>query len=270
RIQAGSSSAIATAGGFHQQPRAGGGGRLKLYPELSAMAAKALTTEAIALTEKKVDMSLDDIIKMSKKNVQKGNRPPRVSNKSQGFQKVVAAQRNSSKVQRFMDSRSSVRQGVLARRRTNFRVNQFPLTTEVARKAVVAPSRNRVANWNKPSNELLPGAELQLQLSRGMSKAHIMGSRHLSSSDKAVGLKFVDGMVVFCACNVQESAMKPRPQTLDARFASMKQQRMRVMNQQMVRGTRSVNPQRRRGQQQPQRGRGGGFPVGAGRRLGNF
>lgn len=46
-------------------------------------------------------------------------------------------------------------QGALAKRRSNFQGNQFPVATEVARKAVTAPlnskipNRNRVANWNK-------------------------------------------------------------------------------------------------------------------------
>ncbi|RYR10410.1 hypothetical protein Ahy_B05g078866 [Arachis hypogaea] len=41
------------------------------------MAAKPLTTEAIALTEKKMDMTLDDIIKMSKnKKTRKQRRVP--------------------------------------------------------------------------------------------------------------------------------------------------------------------------------------------------
>lgn len=46
-------------------------------------------------------------------------------------------------------------QGFLAQRRSNFQGNQFPLATEVARKAPAAPlrnrafGRNRMANWNK-------------------------------------------------------------------------------------------------------------------------
>jgi hypothetical protein len=46
-------------------------------------------------------------------------------------------------------------QGELAKRRSNFQGNQFPLATEVARKAVAAPlhygvnNRNKMANWNK-------------------------------------------------------------------------------------------------------------------------
>ncbi|KAK7406051.1 hypothetical protein VNO78_07667 [Psophocarpus tetragonolobus] len=116
------------------------------------MATKPLTTEAIALTEKKMDMTLDDIIKMSK-NTQ-NRKKKRVLNKSQKFSNNFT-QDKSSKVQRYMESRSSLRQGALARRRSNFQGNQFPVAVEVARKAASAPlfnrvpNRNRVANWNK-------------------------------------------------------------------------------------------------------------------------
>ncbi|KHN25647.1 hypothetical protein glysoja_018221 [Glycine soja] len=118
------------------------------------MATKPLTTEAIALTEKKMDMTLDDIIKMSKNT--KNKKPRRVLNKSQKFSNNFT-QDKSAKVQRYMESRSSLRQGALAKRRSNFQGNQFPAAVEVARKAVTAPlhnrvpNRNRVANWNKTS-----------------------------------------------------------------------------------------------------------------------
>ncbi|KAG8375112.1 hypothetical protein BUALT_Bualt10G0066400 [Buddleja alternifolia] len=103
------------------------------------MATKPLTSEAIAITEKKMDMSLDDIIKISKTNVMKPKNQ-RVSNRGK---KIVSnvAQDKSSKVQRFMDTRSSLRQG-----------NQFPLSTEAARKAAGAPIRNRTFNRSMQFN----------------------------------------------------------------------------------------------------------------------
>lgn len=113
------------------------------------MATKPLTTEAIALTEKKMDMTLDDIIKMSKKNPMKGKRPQRPPIKSQGFQNGNASHGNT-RMQRFIDSRSSIRQGVLAKRRSNFHSDKFPITTEVARKAAVMPVSNRRINRNGP------------------------------------------------------------------------------------------------------------------------
>uniref|UniRef100_A0A2N9FEZ7 Uncharacterized protein n=1 Tax=Fagus sylvatica TaxID=28930 RepID=A0A2N9FEZ7_FAGSY len=120
------------------------------------MATKPLTTEAIALTEKKMDMALEDIIKMSKNPKSKIKNQQRVPNKNEKFPNNLA-QDKSMKVRRFMDTRSSFRQGVLAQRRSHFQGNQFPLATEAARKAASAPlrnrafSRNRLANWNKTS-----------------------------------------------------------------------------------------------------------------------
>ncbi|CAI8596072.1 unnamed protein product [Vicia faba] len=118
------------------------------------MVAKPLITELVALTEKKMDMTLDDIIKMSK-NPKFTTKQTRVSNKSKKFTNSFAQDR-SFKARRYMESRSSLRQGVLAKRRSNFQGNQFPLATEVARRVVAAPlhyggaNRNKMANWNKP------------------------------------------------------------------------------------------------------------------------
>ncbi|KAF8412115.1 hypothetical protein HHK36_000071 [Tetracentron sinense] len=119
------------------------------------MAAKPLTSEAIANTEKKMDMTLDDIIKMSKNSTSQAKKQ-RVLNKNQKFLNGGTAQGNSSKLRRFMDSRSSLRQGILVQRRSSFQGNSFPVATEVSRKAAAAPVRNRtlnrdrVVNWNKP------------------------------------------------------------------------------------------------------------------------
>ncbi|MBA0559448.1 hypothetical protein Golob_016410, partial [Gossypium lobatum] len=119
------------------------------------MAAKPLTSEAIALTEKKMDMTLDDIIKLSKTSSNKTKKQRRVLNKGQKpFNN--AAKAKALKVRQYMDSRSSVRQGFLAQRRSNIPGNQFPLAAEAARRASVAPVRIknvngvRVANLNKP------------------------------------------------------------------------------------------------------------------------
>ncbi|KAG6409810.1 hypothetical protein SASPL_127852 [Salvia splendens] len=114
------------------------------------MAAKPLTDEAIALTEKKMDMALDDIIKMSKTNSVKPKKQ-RVSNRGQ---KLVsnAGQDRFVKGRNFLDTRSSLRQGALARRRSNFQGNQFLASSEAARKAAVAPIRNRDFNQRRTFN----------------------------------------------------------------------------------------------------------------------
>ncbi|KAK4435481.1 Nucleoside diphosphate kinase, chloroplastic [Sesamum alatum] len=173
------------------------------------MAAKPLTTEAIALTEKKMDMTLDDIIKMSKTN---GAKPKnqRVSNRGQKFVNN-AAQDKFSKARRFMDTRSSLRQGALARRRSNFQGNQFPLATEAARKAAVAPIRNRAFNRSKPFNVNKPRAG-----SSTVQKVAANGG----------------GFTVKKQPQQANVGPKQKPQTLDSLFANMKEQRMRVLSQQ--------------------------------------
>ncbi|GJU43018.1 hypothetical protein Tco_1200284 [Tanacetum coccineum] len=127
------------------------------------MATKPLTPAAIAMTEKKMDMSLDDIIKMSKNGtVANKAKQQRIPNKNQKFTNNVA-QDKSMKLRRFMDSRSSVRQGALAQRRSNFQGNQFPLTTQAARKAAVAPIRNRNFHQNQATTSYKPSVDLRLE-----------------------------------------------------------------------------------------------------------
>ncbi|OVA11327.1 hypothetical protein BVC80_9007g35 [Macleaya cordata] len=120
-----------------------------------SMDIKPLTSEQIALNEKKMSITLDDIIKMSKRTTSKP-RKPRASNKSQKFPYSGPAQKNSSNVKRFMVSRSSFRQGVLGQRRSNFENNQFHSVTAIARYSAPAPIRsrhlirNRMVHLSKP------------------------------------------------------------------------------------------------------------------------
>ncbi|CAJ1927286.1 unnamed protein product [Sphenostylis stenocarpa] len=178
------------------------------------MAAKPLTTEAIALTEKKMDMTLDDIIKMSKNT--KNKKPRRVPNKNQKFSNNFA-QDKSAKVQRYMESRSSLRQGAIAKRRSNFQGNQYPAAVEVARRAATAPLRNRVpnrnvvANWNKTRFRVPVGQR------RGVNGG-FAAKQPIPSPQKQQ--ENVDVMP------------KQKPQTLDSLFANMKEQRMRVLSMQ--------------------------------------
>ncbi|KAJ9706190.1 hypothetical protein PVL29_001644 [Vitis rotundifolia] len=192
------------------------------------MAAKPLTSEAIALTEKKMDMTLDDIIKMSKSTTVK-DKKPRTPNKSQKFLSGIA-QDKSAKMRRFMDSRSSLRQGVLAQRRSNFQANQFPLANEVARKAAAVPirnrafNRNRMPNWNRPRvgalhrNVANGGFTVKYQ-----QQQHKQQQQHQHQQQQQQQQH-------------QHQQVKPvpkqRPQTLDSLFADMKEQRMRVSSRQ--------------------------------------
>lgn len=113
------------------------------------MADKPLTADMIALTEKKMDMSLDEIIKMSKKT--SSERSGRAPIKSRGtFGNNTSQRQGTSKLQQFVDSRSSIRQGVLAQRRSNFHGNQFSVTREVGTNALNRPTHSRAVNWSKP------------------------------------------------------------------------------------------------------------------------
>ncbi|XP_054824242.1 uncharacterized protein LOC129322166 isoform X2 [Prosopis cineraria] len=180
------------------------------------MAAKPLSTEAIALTEKKMDMTLDDIIRMSK-TTSKTKRQRRVPNKSQKFSNGLA-QDKSSKLRRFMESRSSVRQGVLAKRRSNFQENQFPVAAEIAQKAAVAPLRNRASNRSRVAN-------------RNKARFGVAaGQRRAASGNFAVKPRPSQQQQQ----QQQELNVMPkqRQQTLDSLFANMKEQRMRVQSRQ--------------------------------------
>ncbi|KAB2014140.1 hypothetical protein ERO13_D09G185000v2 [Gossypium hirsutum] len=181
------------------------------------MAAKPLTSEAIALTEKKMDMTLDDIIKMSKNTSNKSKKQPRIPNK---IQRPVsnAAKDKALKVRQYMDSRASVRQGVLAQRRSNFQGNRFPFVAEAARRAAVAPFRNRafnsrrVANLNKPRVGAPP---VQRRATNGGFTAKPQRQQQQLQQDQ------------------QENIVtKQRPKTLDSLFANMKEERLRVLSHQ--------------------------------------
>ncbi|XP_024170659.1 uncharacterized protein LOC112176805 [Rosa chinensis] len=201
-------------------------------------AGKPLTTEAIALTEKKMDMALDDIIKMAKV-APKGKKQRRVSNKSQTFLKGTA-QDKPTKLRRFMDTRSSLRQGVLAQRRSNFQGNQFPIATEAARKAAVVPLRNRAFNRNRvPNWKPRAGAPNQRR-----------------AGNVGFGTKLSPQQQPQQRQQQQENVVaNQRPQTLDLLFANMKEQRMRAQPPHQ----NNAVPQRNRGQPRLPWGRGGRF-----------
>ncbi|KAG2295448.1 hypothetical protein Bca52824_042117 [Brassica carinata] len=176
---------------------------------------KPITTETVALTEKKMDMSLDAIIKMSKSNttnVNKGKKL-RASNKKEKFN--GAAKNSTVKAQRYMDSRSDVRQGAFAKRRSNFQGNHFPVTTAVARNvASGAPIRGRPINAGRMANT---------NQSRFITPPAQYGSAPRGFVAKQQQWEKIE----------QKQAnggggQRQGPQTLDSRFANMKEERMRM------------------------------------------
>ncbi|XVF10402.1 hypothetical protein REPUB_Repub07fG0179800 [Reevesia pubescens] len=228
------------------------------------MAAKPLTTEAIALTEKKMDMTLDDIIKMSKNTSNKGKMLRRVPNKSQ---KPVsnAAKEKAFKVQQYMDSRSSLRQGVLAQRRSNFQGKSWIYNIDDLWNVVLVNKlfcgtpkyliRFLVKKWSPIQVKVVPILELFFCLSGLDIEASILsaGVGHsigfdflhqvvLAASDSLMTL--VIGRIgaqplqrraangVFAEKQEQQGNVvtKQRSQTLDSLFANMKEQRMKVFS----------------------------------------
>lgn len=186
------------------------------------MAAKPLTTEAIALTEKKMDMTLDEIIKMSKTSTAKPKKQQRLPNKARKSLNNASVDK-SVKVQRYMESRSSLRQAALAQRRSNFQGNQFPLAAEHARKAVVAPNRNRNFNRTRAMNVNTPRVSAPPAQRRA-------GNGGLAAKQPQQPVKLVP---------------KQRPQTMDSLFANMREQRMKGLSQQSNGGRRNAGGQQR-------------------------
>ncbi|XP_010433841.1 PREDICTED: uncharacterized protein LOC104717895 [Camelina sativa] len=169
-----------------------------------------LISEAIALTEKKVAMALDDIIKLSKRknNVNRGKKSRREKKKTQNFN--GAARNDTSKVSKYVKSLSSVRQGAVAKRRSNFKGNQCPSTTNLARKAAAATPldvRDRASHGGR-------------MISANQSRRIAPPVQNRSVQPRVNGKSYeVDQ-------KVENREWKRK--TLDSRFASMKEQRKMI------------------------------------------
>ncbi|KAH7550128.1 hypothetical protein JRO89_XS13G0139600 [Xanthoceras sorbifolium] len=203
------------------------------------MAAKPLTSETIALTEKKMDMTLDDIIKMSKNTVPQTKKQHRVPNKSQkAFSNTV--QEKAFKVRQYMGSRSSVRQGVLAQRRSNFQGNHFPLTNEVARKATYAPARNRAFNGSTVPNRMNRARSFVASVANELVLFSWSWKLEVAQQEVFFSLNIMEDCPFLLFLRVgalpvhrrSNGAFAKRPQTLDSLFANMKEQRMKVLSRQ--------------------------------------
>ncbi|XP_010448639.1 PREDICTED: uncharacterized protein LOC104731074 [Camelina sativa] len=167
-------------------------------------------SEVIALTEKKVAMALDDIIKLSKRknNVNRGKKSRREKKKTQNSN--GAARNDTSKVSKYVNSLSSVRQGAVAKRRSNFKGNLFPSTTNMAHKAAAATPLDvrgrafhggRMTSANQ-SRRIAPPVQNRSVQARVNAKRHEVDQK------------------------VENREWKSK--TLDSRFASMKEQRKMI------------------------------------------
>nr|XP_043628047.1 uncharacterized protein LOC122599583 isoform X2 [Erigeron canadensis] len=169
------------------------------------MATEPLTTVSVAMTVKKMDMSLDDIIKMSKNgNGASKGKQQRIPNKNQKFFNN-GVQDKAMKMRRFMDSRSSMRQGALAQRRSNYQGNQFPFTAEAARKAAIAPMNNRNFNRNQATTSYKSRAVAKPVQNRGVN----------------------GGFPVKQQQQMKVVSKQQKSRTLDSLFANMKEERMK-------------------------------------------
>ncbi|XP_065858587.1 uncharacterized protein [Euphorbia lathyris] len=179
------------------------------------MAPKPLTREEIANTEKKLDMPLDDIIKMSKNTTQTKKQQRQPNKNGKVFNNAI--QEKSMKMRHYMDSRSFVRQGALAQKRSNFSGSQFSLTTAVARKVAVTPFHNRPfgRNVSSSSDKARTGAfTVQRRAANGGFAAKATQPQSQQQQQQHQG----------------DGGVKPRPKTLDSRFAYMKEERMKVLS----------------------------------------
>ncbi|KAL0873453.1 hypothetical protein Bca101_023158 [Brassica carinata] len=167
-----------------------------------------LVADPIALNEKKVAMALDDIIKLSKRN-RNGNKSRssrRAKNKNRNFN-GAARSNNTTKEKHYVNFLSGVRQGAVAKRRSNFQGDKFPVATNVASKDATVPplsvhrrtfNAGRMTSANQ-SRLLAPPVQNRSVHARLIAKRH------------EVEQKVENG----------EGKWK----TLDSRFAIMKEQR---------------------------------------------
>eukprot|EP00252_Welwitschia_mirabilis_P000649 TRINITY_DN1062_c0_g1_i4.p1 TRINITY_DN1062_c0_g1~~TRINITY_DN1062_c0_g1_i4.p1 ORF type:complete len:194 (+),score=28.04 TRINITY_DN1062_c0_g1_i4:383-964(+) len=155
------------------------------------------TADTIALTEKKMDMTLDDIIKMSQKNGKRERKQPQKKKCPWAFpsKKGAGDAGAKSQLQRSVAARSSaLRQGKLAESRGRSGFRQFTTATEASKIAARTPIRTRPSRWMKRrEGNMATQANCRLTV---------------VTSGKA------------------GAPLKQRPQTLDSLFANIREQRL--------------------------------------------
>ncbi|CAN7071498.1 unnamed protein product [Brassica oleracea var. botrytis] len=177
-----------------------------------------LVADPIALNEKKVAMALDDLIKLSKRNTKgnKGRSSRRPKNKNGNFN-GAARNSNPSKEKHYVNSLSGVRQGAVEKRRSNFKGNQFPIATNVARKAAtVAPLRVRRRAFNA-------GRMTSANQSSGFMKLffHSYQSPRCYVSSSSCILKNIDLALCGCDSELVDVSYGENSEDLDFRMSSL-------------------------------------------------
>ncbi|CAN6914334.1 unnamed protein product [Brassica oleracea] len=177
-----------------------------------------IVADPIALNEKKVAMALDDLIKLSKRNTKgnKGRSSRRPKNKNRNFN-GAARNGNPSKEKHHVNSLSGVRQGAVQKRRSNFKGNQFPIATNVARKAAtVAPLRVRRRAFNA-------GRMASANQSSGFMKLffHSYQSPRCYVSSSSCILKNIDLALCGCDSELVDVSYGENSEDLDFRMSSL-------------------------------------------------
>ncbi|XP_074264991.1 uncharacterized protein LOC141587407 isoform X2 [Silene latifolia] len=179
------------------------------------MATKPLW-DAVVVTDKKMLMTLDDIIKMSRTADDK--KKQRVSNKSRGS--FNGNQDRSFKLRQYTDSISTRRQGALAQKRSSYQGNRYPSSAETALKAADYKFQNRpvnrrnTANWNQTR----PGGPQRRQ-GTAFNGGNASKQRQTQHYQQPPLLR---PLLRKGTINNQ------KPKTLDSLFADMKEQRMKA------------------------------------------
>ncbi|KAL3694033.1 hypothetical protein R1sor_007684 [Riccia sorocarpa] len=196
-------------------------------------------------TEQKMDMTLDDIIKLGRKS----NPRKRVPIKSQNRPRNPSGNNSASKaaLQRSVAARSAkIRQGKLAEARAQNGAGNLPATQAAAKRAFVAPVRTRNRQWMRSSdvrrNTLsrpwagqgsnaytASGGNMKISVVNSGSKSggqrqsrRRNGPSSTARQVQSVGYSFlmeVDGQ------GQQRQSQGQKPRTLDALFAEIKERR---------------------------------------------
>ncbi|KAL2633694.1 hypothetical protein R1flu_005173 [Riccia fluitans] len=193
-------------------------------------------------TEQKMDMTLDDIIKLGRKS----NPKKRVPIKSQNRPRNANGNNPAAKaaLQRSVAARSAkIRQGKFAEARARNGAGNFPATQAAGKKAVVAPIRTRNRQWMSDGrrnslhragqgSSAFTAAAGNMKISVINNKSKFSGHRQSrrrngpSNSVRQVqSVNYRSQNMEIDANGQQLQSQGQRPRTLDALFAVIKERR---------------------------------------------